>query len=128
MHSEIKRQIFNLSHWISLEELCCLLGPDNMLASSKLADWESARDLFAIIYDNQIYYPKYGFDENWVLLPAFKDILKLFEGEKSAWAIAAWFASANGWLNGGTPQTQLRVHPDQVLHAAKMEAYPSEHG
>lgn len=118
--------ILNSAKWLTSTELNELSG--NKVNSSYPSRCLQEGRLFAIQVDGHELFPRYAVDDSGHPLPVMADILKLFEGKKSSSSIALWFASINGWLGGNSPITSIRIKPNAVLNAVRMEVYPSEHG
>jgi hypothetical protein len=90
--------------------------------------WKQESKIFSLVHENVEFIPEYVLDQDRNPKSIIQAILHLFEGKKSSLAIAIWFMSVNGWLRGNTPISCLEMSPDAVLEAARMEAFPSEHG
>lgn len=95
---------------------------------SLVEKWKQESKIFSLVNENVELIPEYALDQYGNPKPIIQAILHLFEGKKSSLATAIWFMSVNGWLRGNTPISCLEMSPDAVLEAARMEAFPSEHG
>lgn len=64
--------------------------------------------------------------------PALDEIISVLQTRRGPVALAVWFQSANGWLGSARPADVVRrVSPGEmsdVLHAARREVAPIEHG
>ncbi|WP_323884916.1 hypothetical protein [Aeromonas caviae] len=64
--------------------------------------------------------------------PELDEIVSVLQTQRGPVALAVWFQSANGWLGSASPADVVRrVSPGElsdVLHAAKREVAPIEHG
>ena len=95
---------------------------------SRVEKWKQESKIFSLVTENVELIPEYTLDQYGNPKPIIQAILHKFEGKKSSLAIAIWFMSVNGWLGGKTPISCLEMSPDAVLEAARMEAFPSDHG
>lgn len=95
---------------------------------SLVEKWKQESKIFWLVNENVELIPEYVLDPHGNPKPIIQAILHLFEGKKSSLAIAIWFMSVNGWLGGKTPISCLEMLPEAVLEAARMEAFPSDHG
>ncbi|WP_323904833.1 hypothetical protein [Aeromonas caviae] len=64
--------------------------------------------------------------------PELTEIISVLQTQRGPVALAVWFQSANGWLGSARPVDVVRrVSPGEmsdVLHAARREVSPIEHG
>ncbi|WP_323884999.1 hypothetical protein [Aeromonas caviae] len=64
--------------------------------------------------------------------PELDEIVSVLQIQRGPVALAVWFQSANGWLGSASPADVVRrVSPGEmsnVLHAARREVAPIEHG
>lgn len=64
--------------------------------------------------------------------PELTEIISVLQTQRGPVALAIWFQSANGWLGSARPMDVVRrVSPgtmSDVLHAARREVAPIEHG
>ncbi|MER0108462.1 hypothetical protein ABQG55_07165 [Aeromonas dhakensis] len=64
--------------------------------------------------------------------PELDQIISILQTQRGPVALAIWFQSANGWLGSARPMDVVRrVSPgtmSDVLHAARREVAPIEHG
>ncbi len=81
--------------------------------------WIREGRVFAIKDKGADKFPAFQFLDG-VPKPIIKEILKKLPEEMSAWQIAFWFDSPNGWLNDKRPWESLE-DPDGVLDAAYQE-------
>lgn len=57
-----------------------------------------------------------------------KRVLEIFDGTRTSWALAAWFASNNSWLGGRKPKDLLNSDPQAVAEAALQARSGAQHG
>jgi hypothetical protein len=92
--------------------------------------WRDERRIFGVGYHGEIRHPAFQF-ENGVPKSVIAVVLKHLdpldptaqcnpdmEPAYSSWAIAFWFASANGWLEGRAPAELIDIDPVAVVTAA----------
>lgn len=64
--------------------------------------------------------------------PELDQIISILQTQRGPVATAIWFQSANGWLGSASPADVVRrISPGEmsdVLHAARREVAPIEHG
>lgn len=125
---KLRAKVLVSTTWLTAQELSKGAGYKNVNTSAQPNKWKRESKIFAVSQDGRDLFPEYALGDDGKPLPIIKNILKIFDGKKSAWSIAAWFASSNSWLGGDTPMSKLKSQPDAVVEAARMEMIPSEHG
>lgn len=97
-------------------------------ARSALADnWRKRRQVFAVPHPDKTargrdVYPAFQFEDH-KPIKAVAAILEAFGERKSAWKLALWFTSSNGWLPGSRrPVDLLASDADAVIGAARRDA------
>lgn len=122
----LKNHALSSSKWITVEEFYQQVpearGP--ML----IEEWKQESKIFSLVHENVELIPEYILGLDGTTKPVVQGVLHLFNGKKSSLAIAIWFMSVNSWLRGKTPVSCLDSSPEDVLEAARMEAFPSDHG
>ncbi len=84
--------------------------------SDPAARWKRERRIFAVPYSNGDLFPAFQFADGSPRV-IIKKLLQRLPKEMSAWQVAFWFASGNGWLEGKSPQDCLDM-TDDVLDTA----------
>lgn len=97
------------------------LNPRNR--SEPASRWKREGKLFAVRRSGVDHYPAFQFADG-APRPVVKAILAALPKGMTAWQIAMWFASGNGWLDGDEPQERLS-DPDAVVEAARRLAEPA---
>ncbi len=97
------------------------LNPRNR--SEPASRWKREGRLFAVRRSGVDHYPAFQFADG-APRPVVKAILAALPKGMTAWQIAMWFASGNGWLDGDEPQERLS-DPDAVVEAARRLAEPA---
>lgn len=100
---ELKSKVLSASTWLTFDDLSMLLNTDINNAISLVNAWIKDDALFVVEYNGTRLIPAYSVDEKGKPIPIIRSVLLVFKGRKSAWAIAAWFVSNNGWLGGISP-------------------------
>lgn len=126
--SALRDEIFNSTRWLKAKEVSAAAHSTNSNPSALANKWKRENKIFAVQRSGVDYYPLYAFGDDGKPLAVLSKVLALFNGNKTPWSIAGWFASKNGWLGGATPMSMIGTNPNDVLEAAKMETNPSEHG
>ena len=98
------------------------LSPKN--ASEPASRWKREGRVFAVRHAGKDLYPAFQFSDGQPR-PVIKQVLAVMPSSATAWQIALWFASGNGWLDGAEPQTCLDA-TDEVVEAARDFANPVE--
>ena len=91
--------------------------------SEPASRWKREGKLFAVRRSGVDHYPAFQFADG-APRPVVKAILAALPKDMTAWQIAMWFASGNGWLDGAEPQERLS-DPDAVVEAARRLADPA---
>ena len=91
--------------------------------SEPASRWKREGRLFAVRRSGVDHYPAFQFADG-APRPVVKAILAALPKDMTAWQIAMWFASGNGWLDGDEPQERLS-DPDAVVDAARRLADPA---
>ncbi|RYY02348.1 MAG: hypothetical protein EOO53_12220 [Gammaproteobacteria bacterium] len=130
MIEKAQEKVIKSTRWISaltIEKLAQIESSDK---SAVVTKWKAAQKIFSVNYLSEELYPVYAFDAQNGYQPAevLKPIIELFLGKKDSWGIAYWFASANGFLGGKSPQDILEIDPARVLRAALDEVRGITHG
>jgi hypothetical protein len=114
--------------WLSSSELSDKAHFTNANRSAGPNAWKRRGRTFAISVEGQDRYPDYAFDEAWQPLPAVKQVLEIFDGSRTPWSLAAWFAGSNSWLGGRRPKDLLSSDPQAVIAAARQAKEGAQHG
>lgn len=122
----LKNQALSSSKWITVEEFYQQVPEAR--GSMLIEEWKQESKIFSLVHEGIELFPEYilGLDGN--PKPVVQGVLHLFNGKKSSLSIAIWFMSVNSWLRGSTPISCLDASPEAVIEAARMEAFPSDHG
>lgn len=122
--------VFSSCRWFAVSELSQLHGCELEIMANLLSAWKAELMLFSVEHSSIDYYPSYAFDKESVCTPAkeLRLVLRAFEGRRSGWDVAYWFASVNGYLGGQRPQDLLKAEPGRVLAAAKDNLIGIRHG
>jgi hypothetical protein len=119
--------VFSGAEWLSAEQIGRLRDPQTKNPHGAVSRWRSEGRLFALPKGGMLYYPRYGFDEVLEPRPALARVIALLHGY-SAFRLASWFESNNGYLGGRRPREVLAPDPDAVIAAAKAHAAGPVHG
>jgi hypothetical protein len=86
--------------------------------------WAKEGRVFAVPHGRQFLWPGFQFDAQGQPRPAVAEVLRWFRDESSRWALALWFTSRTGWLDGRRPVDLLATEPGAVVEAARAENEP----
>ena len=90
-------------------------------------NWKKRRQVFAVRHRDESgrvreVFPLFQF-ENFKPVRAVQSVVEAFGERKSAWKLALWFTSNNGWLPGqARPVDLLGSDPQAVVQAAQRDA------
>ena len=127
MNDELNSKILSASEWLTFNDLGIKLGTDIDLVKDLIDSWIKDNLIFVIEHNQHRLIPAYALDASCKPIPVIQNVLTIFNGKKSAWAIAAWFASLNGWLGGITPIEAISSNPERITAAAMAEVSSAEH-
>lgn len=125
---DIRAFVLREGEWIASGELSDRAHFTNRNRSAGPNAWKRRGKIFAVSVDGQDRYPDYAFDEAWQPLPVIKRVLAIFDGTRTSWALAAWFATENSWLGGRKPKDLLNSDPLAVAEAALQARSGALHG
>lgn len=91
--------------------------------SEPASRWKREGRLFAVRRSGMDLYPVFQFADG-TPRPVIREILAALPQDMTAWQIAFWFASGNGWLDGAEPQECLS-DPGAIVAAARNLAGPA---
>ena len=95
-------------------------GPD----LGTVARWITQREVVCLDWNVQSWMPNFQWDlVNMVPLPQLAPVLVELNAVYSHWALAAWFAQPNPWLEGERPAEILVSHAADVLNAARADRF-----
>jgi hypothetical protein len=109
---------------LSSHQVAEMSGSRASNAAAQANRWKAAGKIFAVNMGRGDRYPVFQFGEDGKPLPVIEKVLRVMEG-RSSWAVALWFVSYSGWLDGQRPVDHLHS-PDEVLNAARKTVEPLE--
>jgi hypothetical protein len=101
-------------------EVAELAGHEAVNASATATRWKKARRIVGLPWKGSDLYPAFQFSEGRPL-PAIAQVIEALPDRMSAWQVAFWLTSSNGWLGGATPLERLDDET-AVLAAAAHES------
>ena len=106
------------SEWLTAEQIGerGKFSPSNLAAPANR--WKQEGKIFAVPYQGQDRFPRYGLDETFRPLRGLEPVLAQL-GPISPWRVAVWFESTNSWLGNRRPREILENDPVKVLRAAE---------
>ncbi|HYG25553.1 MAG TPA: hypothetical protein VD906_01470 [Caulobacteraceae bacterium] len=107
---------------LTAKDVARLAGHSASNTSATASKWKGNRAIFSVSYRGKDLYPAFQFKDGRPL-PIIGKILRELPKTMSAWQIAFWFASVNGWLAGRAPMAALDDEA-AVLSAARRQAEP----
>ena len=126
---EAKTAILNSGDFLPASEVAKLAGFSTVNPPVQPNKWKRKRDIFAIQYGNEDYFPLYALNpDDHRPRKQMAEILCIFGEAKDGWGLAFWFAALNSFLDDERPQDVLAVDPDRVIAAAKDEMAGVQHG
>jgi hypothetical protein len=89
-----------------------------------LARLIAAGDVFSVAWQHSHWVPMFQFDlGDLSLRPAPRRVLAELPNKLDGWAIAAWFADPNPWLDKRRPVDLLEINLPAVLQAARADRF-----
>ena len=85
--------------------------------SAPSSEWKREGRVFAVQDGEKDLFPAFQFADGQPL-PIIQKILEVLPEDLTPWQTAFWFQSANGWLDGKTPQKCL-TKESEVIYAAE---------
>lgn len=130
MQVEAKTQILNSGDFVRAADIAKLAGYSDNNPSAQPSKWKREGTIFAIEHNGVDYFPLFGLnpEKNYKPYPALIEVLKIFQGTKSGWSLAFWFAGLNSFLDDQRPQDLLASKPQEVIAAARDEMEGLQHG
>lgn len=120
---EMRRSYVKETPMLTAAQIHRLSGLRSKNKSVPASRWKAEGKIFAVRMTGRDRYPQFQF-ENGAPLPAIEKILAALPENLTAWQIALWFASVNGWLDGRKPQGCLD-DAEAVVNAARRLANPA---
>jgi hypothetical protein len=123
------------TEWLSFSDIAEHSVECSRISETSPDHWLANKQIFAITLDKADYFPAYGLHEvmhgNVFVRepkPIMASLITTLGDVCSGWQLAAWFASASGYLNGARPMDLLDSEPERVMKAAKFSAEGVQHG
>ena len=112
-----RRDYLNRTQVFTATQVHDMSGLDSRNPSEPASRWHKEGKTFGIRVGQPYLYPAFQFHEG---RPheAMRHILAALPNDMTAWERAFWFASANGWLDGDSPE-QCLDNVDSVIAAAR---------
>ncbi len=130
MQAEAKGQILGSGDYVRASEIAKLAGYSENNPSAQPSKWKRDGAIFSIEHNGADYFPLYGLNPEKSYKPyaALSEVLDVFQGKRSGWSIAFWFAGLNSFLDDQRPQDLLAGKPEMVVAAARDEMEGLQHG
>ena len=130
MQAAARAAVLASGDWLTAAQVATVAGLSLSNPSTQPNKWKREALIFTITNNGVDYYPAYGLDtqSDYRPLKVLAEVLRNFEGQKSGWGLAYWFASVNSFLGGKRPQDLLATVPQQVIAAARDESRGVTHG
>ncbi len=107
MRAHTIRHLIEDGVWLSATQIAEQGGYSRSNPAEPANRWKREGKVFAVTFKGHDLYAAYQFDSSMKPRPVIAEALKIFKHKNDSWAIAAWFASVNGWLRGKRPQDCL---------------------
>jgi hypothetical protein len=121
--AEVRKRFLREVQTLSSQEIAELSGSTASNSAAMASRWKSAGKIFAIPVGRADRYPAFQFGDDGRPHPIVAELIRTF-GDRSRWALALWFISHSGWLDGQRPIDVLASRPDDVLEAARRTVEP----
>lgn len=116
--AEVIRAVAGGTEWLTETELAEFASPEGFV---KVRRWQRRRQLFAIHYQGDDYFPQYALGPDFHPLQAVARVLKVL-GDYSNYRLALWFESPSEALAGRRPREVIGDAPKRVVAAAEAAA------
>jgi hypothetical protein len=128
MLAQARAAVIKSAEWLSAADIARNAGSKSSNPNAQTSKWKRDKKIFVITPSDGIErFPGYGLDEDHKPYPALAEVIRILS-DKDGWGLAYWFASANSFLGGRTPQALLASAPEQVIAAARDAAEGIQHG
>ncbi|WP_437889608.1 hypothetical protein [Phytobacter sp. V91] len=125
---KLKANILADANWLSSREVSAMASVNSNNTSAAPNRWKHANKIFALTIQGKDYFPQYALDAGGQPLPVMKKIIECFGESRTAWSLAIWLGTPNGWLNKAKPKDLLLTMPGKVMQAAEEEKAGARHG
>lgn len=127
---DAKVQVIESGDYVRAAEIAKLAGYSENNPSAQPSKWKRDDAIFALEHNGVDYFPLFALnpEKNYKPYQELSPILQVFNGTKSGWGLAFWFAGLNSFLDDERPQDLLAAAPDRVLAAARDEMEGLQHG
>jgi hypothetical protein len=118
MQKNAAEAILGGTEWLIAADIARLTKRSKSNPNALANRWKNEGKVFAIRYEGVERYPRYAFNDRLEPLPVIAEVLQLFGKDTDPWKIAAWFESANAWLDSKRPREVLD-EPQRVIAAVR---------
>ena len=127
---DAKVQIIESGDYVRAADIARLAGYSENNPSAQPSKWKREGTIFTLEHNGVDYFPLFALnpEKNYKPYQGLGQILEVFNGTKSGWGLAFWFAGLNSFLDDERPQDVLATAPELVLAAAKDEMEGLQHG
>ena len=120
---EWRSQYINKTPMLTASDIHVMSGMRSKNTSEPASRWKAEGKTLGVRVRGRDLYPAFQFEDG-SPRPIMKRILDALPEHLTAWQTVAWFASANGWLDGAAPQ-ECFEDGDSVVAAARQLADPA---
>ena len=118
-----RREYLNDTPTLTAAQIHRLSGLATRNESEPASRWKKEGKTFAVRLGRRDLYPAFQFQDG-KPRPVMRDVLTALPSDMTPWQTAFWFASGNGWLDGGEPQGCLE-DSHRVVEAAHRLSEPA---
>lgn len=122
-NAEMRAKYLSQTSLLTAQQVRHLSGRRPSNKSEPASRWKRDNKVFAVYKNGINLYPAFQFEDG-MPKPIIKKILTVLPDDMTAWQIAFWFNSGNGWLNGAEPQNCLG-QTEEIIYAAQQIAEPA---
>ena len=116
-NDELRSKYLQTAKLYTAEDVRKIIAKNPQKSSDPSSKWKCEGRVFAIQDGEKDRFPVFQFADGQPL-PIIKKILKALPEDLTPWQTAFWFQSANGWLDGKSPQECL-TNEKEVITAAE---------
>jgi hypothetical protein len=118
MQKTAAESILRGAEWLTALQVGALAGRSASNPAALANRWKREGKLFSISWNGKDWYPRYAFDDVVQPRPVIADVIKILGADMDPWRIAAWFESANAWLDDHKPH-ELITETERIVAAAR---------
>lgn len=126
MQAQARKKVFNGTDWLTAAQIADLAGLGQKNPSGTVNRWKQQRQIFALTFNGQDWYPKYALGDDFRPRPAIAEVMRALADWKAE-RLASWFEGKSSTLGGERPREVIVSNPQGVVAAARRVALAETH-